>query len=103
MNHLDEKQQEILNSLGISPNDFTPEQIRRFQQEIKKIPNPNNMTSEQALNLINAIGLDMKKIQKNMRRIRAQQRQLDKTPKIGRNEKCPCGSGKKYKKCCIKL
>ena len=22
-------------------------------------------------------------------------------PKIGRNEKCPCGSGKKYKKCCI--
>ncbi len=24
---------------------------------------------------------------------------LRKQPKIGRNEKCPCGSGKKYKKC----
>jgi hypothetical protein len=23
-------------------------------------------------------------------------------PKIGRNEACPCGSGKKYKKCCGK-
>lgn len=23
-------------------------------------------------------------------------------PKIGRNEKCPCGSDKKYKKCCGK-
>ena len=23
--------------------------------------------------------------------------------KIGRNELCPCGSGKKYKKCCIKI
>lgn len=23
-----------------------------------------------------------------------------KAPKIGRNEPCPCGSGKKYKKCC---
>ena len=23
-----------------------------------------------------------------------------KTQKIGRNEACPCGSGKKYKKCC---
>lgn len=23
-------------------------------------------------------------------------------PKIGRNELCPCGSGKKYKKCCLK-
>ena len=22
-------------------------------------------------------------------------------PKIGRNEPCPCGSGKKFKKCCI--
>lgn len=24
------------------------------------------------------------------------------SPKIGRNEPCPCGSGKKYKKCCMK-
>ena len=24
-----------------------------------------------------------------------------KLPKIGRNEPCPCGSGKKYKKCCL--
>ena len=24
-------------------------------------------------------------------------------PKIGRNEPCPCGSGLKYKKCCIDL
>lgn len=26
--------------------------------------------------------------------------QLVKSEKIGRNEPCPCGSGKKYKKCC---
>ncbi|MES2353768.1 MAG: DUF1186 domain-containing protein [Pseudomonadota bacterium] len=25
------------------------------------------------------------------------------TPKIGRNDPCPCGSGKKYKKCCMPL
>jgi len=25
----------------------------------------------------------------------------DKNPKIGRNDPCPCGSGKKYKKCCF--
>jgi len=23
------------------------------------------------------------------------------TKKVGRNESCPCGSGKKYKKCCL--
>lgn len=22
-------------------------------------------------------------------------------PKVGRNDSCPCGSGKKFKKCCI--
>lgn len=22
------------------------------------------------------------------------------SPKVGRNDPCPCGSGKKYKKCC---
>ena len=24
------------------------------------------------------------------------------SPRIGRNDPCPCGSGKKYKKCCFK-
>jgi len=24
------------------------------------------------------------------------------TVKVGRNDPCPCGSGKKYKKCCLK-
>lgn len=23
------------------------------------------------------------------------------SPKVGRNDPCPCGSGKKYKKCCF--
>ena len=27
-------------------------------------------------------------------------RTLVKPPKVGRNDPCPCGSGKKYKKCC---
>ena len=25
---------------------------------------------------------------------------LEKNQKVGRNDKCPCGSGKKYKHCC---
>jgi hypothetical protein len=27
---------------------------------------------------------------------------LTRAPKIGRNDPCPCGSGKKYKKCCLR-
>lgn len=26
---------------------------------------------------------------------------IRETPKVGRNEPCPCGSGKKYKRCCM--
>ncbi|WP_332842011.1 SEC-C metal-binding domain-containing protein [Parendozoicomonas callyspongiae] len=29
------------------------------------------------------------------------QEPLIKGPKAGRNDPCPCGSGKKYKKCCL--
>ncbi|MBD0373821.1 MAG: DUF1186 domain-containing protein [Pyrinomonadaceae bacterium] len=29
-----------------------------------------------------------------------QQQPIVKKKKVGRNEPCPCGSGKKYKKCC---
>jgi preprotein translocase subunit SecA len=31
---------------------------------------------------------------------RAVQQVVRKTPKVGRNDPCPCGSGKKYKHCC---
>lgn len=27
---------------------------------------------------------------------------IRENPKVGRNDPCPCGSGKKYKKCCLK-
>lgn len=33
---------------------------------------------------------------------RKQQQLVRKYDKIGRNDPCPCGSGKKYKKCCMK-
>jgi uncharacterized protein YecA (UPF0149 family) len=28
-------------------------------------------------------------------------KQVVKSKNIGRNDPCPCGSGKKYKKCCL--
>jgi preprotein translocase subunit SecA len=32
---------------------------------------------------------------------RKPKQKVKSTPKIGRNEPCPCGSGKKYKHCCL--
>ena len=42
------------------------------------------------------------------RRLNERKKQIDnlsipvKSEKVGRNDPCPCGSGKKYKKCCLK-
>ena len=30
----------------------------------------------------------------------ARPRAVRSAPRVGRNDPCPCGSGKKYKKCC---
>jgi hypothetical protein len=35
------------------------------------------------------------------RRARERERQVRTPAKVGRNEPCPCGSGRKYKKCCL--
>ena len=34
-------------------------------------------------------------------RMRKQKQLVREFKKVGRNDKCPCGSGKKYKNCCL--
>ena len=56
-----------------------------------------------------ACGLSRKAIAKGIREIQdgevreaPKQKPIINDDKIGRNDPCPCGSGKKYKKCCGK-
>lgn len=42
-----------------------------------------------------------KDLEKLLRRAAAELNKPEKKIKIGRNDPCPCGSGKKYKKCCM--
>lgn len=37
---------------------------------------------------------------KELYKIEKSSKTIVKPPKVGRNDPCPCGSGKKYKKCC---
>lgn len=41
------------------------------------------------------------KMDKRLKELQAEGHILSKRVKIGRNEACPCGSGKKFKKCCL--
>lgn len=44
---------------------------------------------------------DEKKLEKAVRKLDADYIRQKSGTKIGRNDPCPCGSGKKYKKCCL--
>lgn len=43
---------------------------------------------------------EVRKFRENIHMLASQNQQTVKKKKIGRNDPCPCGSGKKYKKCC---
>jgi len=96
-----EQYQEILKSMDILLEDLTSEQIEGLKKFAGKISDPKNINVNQAMSIVKELGLDIKKLQKNARRVRAEIYNKNKKPKIGPNEKCPCGTGKKYKKCCI--
>lgn len=93
---MEEKYERVLKSLNSSIEELSPEKMAKFKKSMKNIPNPENMTSEQALNIIQSCGLDLKTIKKSIHGSRE-----IKNNKIPRNSKCPCNSGEKYKKCCL--
>ncbi|MFY9610662.1 MAG: SEC-C metal-binding domain-containing protein [Blastocatellia bacterium] len=43
---------------------------------------------------------DVKKLKAEQERLENAKPIRNKGPRVGRNDPCPCGSGKKYKKCC---
>ena len=45
--------------------------------------------------------MEKKSIDKLFKALEREYNAPEKTVKIGRNDPCPCGSGKKYKKCCL--
>lgn len=43
----------------------------------------------------------LQKMEARLTELRAQGHTLSRRVKIGRNDPCPCESGKKFKKCCL--
>lgn len=52
-------------------------------------------------NLDAAVGARQEQLLEAMARYKVAHTPVIKENKIGRNDKCPCGSGKKYKNCCL--
>ena len=64
--------------LSIVPNYF--EILKKRERQLKELYQYNQETTEEFQPIIETI--------------------VNTSPSIGRNDPCPCGSGKKYKKCC---
>lgn len=95
------KYEQVLKAMDILLDDLTPEQLEKIKQFSEKITDPNKMKPQQALELVKDLGIDIEKLQRNSRRLRAEQLRQNHKPRLGVNEKCHCQSGKKYKKCCM--
>ena len=53
-------------------------------------------------NLNEAVGINQEQLKEAMARYKAAHTPfVRKTKKIGRNDLCPCGSGLKFKNCCL--
>ena len=59
------------------------------------------LTEENSTNSINENNLDPKMMERLMK-YQNRKPSVREYDKIGRNDLCPCGSGKKYKNCCLK-
>jgi preprotein translocase subunit SecA len=64
------------------------------QEEVERLEEERRQRQEQQMRLNRESGGDQQEAKAPIRR---------ETEKVGRNAPCPCGSGKKYKKCCGRL
>ena len=76
------------NQIFESMEDSIDEQIANFLLHMQITQNTNNKTNKTV------------KTNDGKEALKSSPKKSDK--KIGRNDKCPCGSGKKYKNCCGK-
>ncbi len=92
--------------LGIANPDDIPELFPKHQEVDEARNRDNNLLHAR---LFACLPEAIKRLQENAARLDEERRSIFHAPaptkarrvvKVGRNDPCPCGSGKKYKKCC---
>jgi len=62
-----------------------------------------DLCNEHGIQVIIGIEPDEQENISDVERILSKPAPAKAPPRVGRNDYCPCGSGKKYKKCCARL
>jgi uncharacterized protein YecA (UPF0149 family) len=72
--------------------------IKKRKDNKMDMRNGNIMSCEEAELLNKELG---QLVAKKMKLDPTLEQMARKPPRVGRNDYCPCGSGKKFKKCCL--
>lgn len=81
----------LLQQFGITPDQLGADRVEKLMELMSQFGDLSQITPEVASNIASTLGIEPNKPKIPKKRT-----------KIGRNEKCPCKSGKKWKKCCLK-
>ena len=80
------------------------QEFDRFNSDLNKLSRAQEpLTEEEIVNLEDKYSnMSKEDLMKELEKMFLMRRKpyVRQAPKIGRNDLCPCGSGKKYKKCC---
>ena len=79
----------LLRQFGVSPDQLGPERIEKLMKLTDGIEDFSQITPAFSMELMKTLGVSLKPPSKTKR------------TKIGRNDPCPCKSGRKWKKCCM--
>lgn len=98
---MDEKTQQLLKVMDILVEDLSEQQKKGLAKFAKSLSDPSKITPNVAMKLVKDLKLDIKSLQQKSRILTGEKNVPKRSDKIGVNEQCPCGSGKKFKKCCM--
>ena len=87
---------DYLKGMGLDIDKIPRDKMNAIVKLAESISDPANMDTEQVLKLQQLLG-----VRRENGTFGTVKRVPRKRTKIGNNEKCPCKSGKKYKKCCL--
>lgn len=83
----------LLRQFGVSPEQLGPDKLDKLMRVAAKITDPSQITPAMSRELIRTMGISVRPPMKPKHSTKA---------KVGRNDPCPCESGKKWKKCCLR-
>jgi uncharacterized protein len=97
---LTEDEEELVSSCGIIIGVADPDTIPEVFEREGFDPEASEKDLQLQATLFSLLPSAVATLQAHTRQKASEYKSANKTPKPGRNDPCPCGSGKKFKKCC---